>query len=39
MQSYTYKKYYLQINIFYFKKYSLSIKKIKKNIDELEKSL
>ena len=39
MQSYTYQKYYLKINIFYFKKYSSSIKKIKKIIDELEKPL
>jgi len=34
MQGYTYYKFYLKINIFYFKKYSLSIQKIKKIIDE-----
>jgi len=39
MQDYTYKKYYLKINIFYLKKYSSSIQKIKKIIDKSEKSL
>ena len=41
MEDYTYQKYYLKINIFYFQKYSSSIQKIKKKRirNELEKPL
>ena len=40
MEDYTYQKYYLKINIFYYQKYSSSIQKIKKRIiNELEKPL
>jgi hypothetical protein len=34
MQGYTYQKYYLKINIFYFQKYNSFLQMIKKIIDE-----